>query len=596
MAPASLHLINAALRGHYTPPKSGASVIEGDALVHLIKALPALTVEEHADPILVQIQKHHAGTSLTQQDQATLAFVDDCISGILDTGDFDFKVECFVRDLAPFMAITAISNDARSLLKNHPVYALIELILKYCVGWSEDLGVLGQQFMSKIESHVSDLINDRKTLDETHELLQSYFKKESSVYARMQDRLCELELTNLASQKSKFFAAELLNQHMTGKQLPLFVIFMLQGSWYELLQQVCKTAGQDSEDWQQLSAITESLIWSVQQQQDTEKQSQTCKQLPDEIRSFLSKFDISTEQIEQCLADVIGEHEAIASDNASAPCDFDLLDVDTTILDMGHNIDPETYQYLKELSLNSWFFYDDKNEPEEKVARLLLILNWQETDKLLFTNQNRRKVLQMSYHQFAGLLSSQAVKPLVRDGKMIEVVRTQLSTIIRGVKAQKQNQNKAIEEKQQKSVSLEYLSTRKEEMLAALQELKKRSKAKQDRAKILRDKAQKKIDAASEAVERLRTDAWMNLPIMEGTLTPCKLVAIIPGSDKYIFANRAGIKVADYSSGQLSQMIVTEMSEIIDTGAEFEDVLANVVTRTRQDKNKTFDELTGSAS
>ena len=87
MAPASLHLINAALRGHYTPPKSGASVIEGDALVHLIKALPALTVEEHADPILVQIQKHHAGTSLTQQDQATLAFVDDCISGILDTGD-----------------------------------------------------------------------------------------------------------------------------------------------------------------------------------------------------------------------------------------------------------------------------------------------------------------------------------------------------------------------------------------------------------------------------------------------------------------------------------------------------------------------------
>jgi hypothetical protein len=71
MAPASLHSINAALRGHYTPPKSGASVIEGDALVHLIKALP---VEEHADPILVQIQKHHAGTSLTQQDQATLRF------------------------------------------------------------------------------------------------------------------------------------------------------------------------------------------------------------------------------------------------------------------------------------------------------------------------------------------------------------------------------------------------------------------------------------------------------------------------------------------------------------------------------------------
>jgi hypothetical protein len=574
-------------------------MIEGEALAHLLKTLPALTAltaEEHVDPILVQLQKHHAGTSLTQHDHATLAFVDDCISGILDTGDFDFKVESFIRDLAPLMAINVISNSTRSLLKNHTVYELIELMLNCCVGWSADLGVLGDQFMSKIEDHIGDLITGRQPLDETYGRLRSYFEKESSVYERMQDRLCELELANLASQKSRFFAAQLVNQHMTGKQLPLFIIFMLQGSWYELLQQVFKTVGRDSDDWRQLSAITEKLIWSVQPQQDTVKQSQTSIQLPDEIRSFLANFDIPSEQVEQCLADVIGEHEGIASNNPSPPCDFELLDVDTTILDMGHNIDPKIYQDLKALNRNSWFFYDVKNEPEEKVARLVLILNWQETDKLLFTNQNRRKVLQMSYHQFAGLLSTQAIKPLANDGKMTEVVRSQLSNIIRGVQTQKQNENTATEEKRQKSVSLEYLSTRKDEMLAALEELQKRSSAKKERAEILRDKAQKKVDAAALAVEKLRTDAWMNLPIMEGTLTPCKLVAIIPGSDKYIFANRAGIKVADYSSGQLSQMIVTEMSEIIDTGAEFENVLANVVTRTRQDKNKSFDELTGSTS
>ena len=80
---------------------------------------------------------------------------------------------------------------------------------------------------------------------------------------------------------------------------------------------------------------------------------------------------------------------------------------------------------------------------------------------------------------------------------------------------------------------------------------------------------------------------------MEGTLTPCKLVAIIAAADKYIFANRAGIKVAEYTSGQLAQMIVTENSEILDTGAEFESVLSQVVTGLRADKNKSFDELTG---
>ena len=80
-----------------------------------------------------------------------------------------------------------------------------------------------------------------------------------------------------------------------------------------------------------------------------------------------------------------------------------------------------------------------------------------------------------------------------------------------------------------------------------------------------------------------------------GPLTPCKLVAIIPANKTYIFANRAGLKVAEYTASQLAHMIVTENSEILDTGAEFESALATVVTGLREDKNKSFDELTGGA-
>ena len=130
-------------------------------------------------------------------------------------------------------------------------------------------------------------------------------------------------------------------------------------------------------------------------------------------------------------------------------------------------------------------------------------------------------------------------------------------------------------------------------MLEALAESKKRAKIKHKRAMILRQKAIKKLEIATQAVTSLNVDAWVKLPIMEGTLTPCKLVAIIPGADKYIFANRAGIKVADYTSGQLSHMIVTENSEILDTGAEFESVLESVVSGLREDRNKSYEELTG---
>jgi len=42
-------------------------------------------------------------------------------------------------------------------------------------------------------------------------------------------------------------------------------------------------------------------------------------------------------------------------------------------------------------------------------------------------------------------------------------------------------------------------------------------------------------------------------------------------------------------------MIVTEKSEINETGAEFASVLATVVSGLREDKNKSFDQLTGSS-
>jgi hypothetical protein len=110
---------------------------------------------------------------------------------------------------------------------------------------------------------------------------------------------------------------------------------------------------------------------------------------------------------------------------------------------------------------------------------------------------------------------------------------------------------------------------------------------------VLRNKAQHKLDMAPAAVESLKVDAWVKLPVMEGTLTPCRLAAYIPGNDKYIFVNRAGIKAAEYTKGQLAHLSVTEASEILDTGAEFDSVLASVVTGLREDKNKSYDELTG---
>ncbi|HAK51882.1 MAG TPA: hypothetical protein DCM54_08275 [Gammaproteobacteria bacterium] len=64
--------------------------------------------------------------------------------------------------------------------------------------------------------------------------------------------------------------------------------------------------------------------------------------------------------------------------------------------DENQDIDPSPLKRIHSFDDHLWFIYDDKSESEEKVARIKLILNWQDTDRLLFTDHNRRKVLHMT--------------------------------------------------------------------------------------------------------------------------------------------------------------------------------------------------------
>ena len=64
---------------------------------------------------------------------------------------------------------------------------------------------------------------------------------------------------------------------------------------------------------------------------------------------------------------------------------------------------------------------------------------------------------------------------------------------------------------------------------------------------------------------------------MEDTHTPYKLTTTLTGTDKYIFVNRAGSKVTEYTLGQLAHLVLTENNEIPYAAAEFESALAIVV-------------------
>lgn len=585
--------ITAALKGFYTPPKPTGRLVEGDALIELLQQLPALSTDDNVDPVHNQIQKHHRGVSLTPEDHALVSFIDDAITQVLRQTDLDFKIEAFVRALAPYVAVIALREETRAVTTQQPILHLIDTLITQCVGWSEDLGILGDQFMDKIDEPMRMLLKGRSTVEECQSTLDALFEKETPIYEKMEKKLCDSELGELIGQKGKYYAAELLNQTMANKQLPLFIIFMLQGSWYDFLRAVFVEYGQKSPEWKKASKLTGLIVESLQPSSDATRQTELMDNLPRQFREFCESLCFNTAPFESCMADVEGEYEGIRANTPSDPCDFELIDIDPAMASVDSDVARDTLRTIEQFKEGQWFIYDDKDEHKEKVARIKLILNWRDTERLLFTNQNRRKALHMTYQELAGYLGSETVRPLNPRAGAHEIIRTHLLIAVQGIQQQKKKEIQIEEVTERKQVSQEYLQKRKAQLVKALEQHKQLAAEKQERARILREKAERKREAAETAVSNLKVEAWVKLPIMEGTLTPCRLVAIIPGNDKYIFANRAGIKVAEFTGSQLAGMIVTENSEILDTGAEFENVLASVVTGLREDRTKSYDELTG---
>ncbi|MBD3647400.1 MAG: hypothetical protein HUJ31_08120 [Pseudomonadales bacterium] len=186
--------ISVALRSHYTPPKPGGVTVEGEQLVELLRTLSSLSVDDHVDTILVQIQRHHPGTSLNRDDHAVLSFVDDSVTHILRQTDLDFKIESFVRDLAPQTAIVALQEGISALTRPQPILTLMETLVRECIGWSEDLGILGEQFMEKVEESLRPMISGRTDVDTCLQELRTFFAKEAQIHKTMEERLCNSQL------------------------------------------------------------------------------------------------------------------------------------------------------------------------------------------------------------------------------------------------------------------------------------------------------------------------------------------------------------------------------------------------------------------
>ncbi|MBT4160308.1 MAG: DUF1631 family protein, partial [Gammaproteobacteria bacterium] len=156
----------------------------------------------------------------------------------------------------------------------------------------------------------------------------------------------------------------------------------------------------------------------------------------------------------------------------------------------------------------------------------------------------------------------------------------------------KEAETEAAKEKALKEAAA--IARAKEEADDKRKEEEKNERLQQAKAEANLEENQERVAELTEKVSKLAVGAWLKLPAADGSLEECKLAVKIAAADKLIFVSRTGVKIGEYTNEQLTTLLVAGQGEISDTGVEFEDTLAQVVTKLRADREKSYDDLTGS--
>ncbi|BES71842.1 DUF1631 domain-containing protein [Marinobacter nanhaiticus D15-8W] len=86
-----------------------------------------------------------------------------------------------------------------------------------------------------------------------------------------------------------------------------------------------------------------------------------------------------------------------------------------------------------------------------------------------------------------------------------------------------------------------------------------------------------------ETAEKLRVGSWVEL-LSDGQKTRCKLAAIIKATGKYIFVNRNGAKVSEYSLDDVAKALSTGEVSMLDDGLIFDRALESIIDNLRHSR------------
>lgn len=543
---------------------------------------------------------------LDELSLAILSSVDDCTTMIFRITQMAPEVDHQFRRVLPVLAATLLQTPSLPLTKDPVFLMILDVLNQGMVGWTEGLGAGSNKLQATFENAIDQLLMPETDLDALYAEVLAFMTKESDKIRRLEERLTALETGLVRSKQAKVLAANLINKSAHEKLVTESLANFLRGPWYDSLQLLANEKGVESEEWQRAEALTATLVWTYQpiesDAKDTAKEKQRLynliEHLPAEVRELLVALAHNTAGVDTALDSLEVDHANIVSGLTPEFIEFELIESEASASQS--TVSRVLLRKVTGLKTGQWFSHTEG----DKIQLIKLVMKLDDVNQLLFTNRNGMKVMQKSFDEFAYDLSSRAVSSINPDAAFSSTI----CTYYQGLVDELHKHRKLIAERKSEVDRLD--EDRKKAQQKAQQEAKKLRLDKEDaeRSRLQALKASTLASARAEAeksensdlvaefttvVASLSTGAVVHLPNALGEKQECTLAVRITAANKLIFVDRNGMKAGDYQCQQLVELLVAGKAELGDQSVEIEDTLAAVVTKLRSDREKSYDDLTG---
>lgn len=373
--------------------------------------------------------------AVKQADEDVINLVSMLFDFILDDDDLPTAMKALLGRLQIPLLKVAIIDKSFFNAEKHKARQLLNLLAKAGIGWNQkDPG--GDALYSKIEEVVfrilNEFISDLVIFDELLAEFSEFYDQQQKRTESIDKRTREAEEGRARADMARAMVQQTLNRRLTGRQLPLVVVKLLQEGWKHVLYINCLKEGTESEPWKQAVKVVDAVVWSVVPQPGPDwiaRLKNVSPKLMNSLKKGLAAVNydaLATESLLRELAQVhnelMGGHEmptvtvldqdaARAEAPGAGAINADQIGASgsdaTTVVLPSDNLQPavsetlpsdnEHVQKVNQLNVGSWveFIQTDRRDRHKLVARIRSV------DKLIFANRRGIKVAEMTAMKLA---------------------------------------------------------------------------------------------------------------------------------------------------------------------------------------------------